>query len=1499
MEELNSPGGIPVDPEYGRFELLEDEGSDSAYSQASSIHDFRVEHDRRYREYMEGHPFPYDEVYGESEASLHELVYLLLDHKYFLSPINESSLRCIADLGTGSGLWAEAVAHRYPDTNVVGMDFSYRNSVEPNCSFLLQDITEEFILDDTSTTFDLIHIRNLYFDVKGWESIYTECFKNMKAGGWIEQYDVVRDAGTDDDSELPNSEIRKLSDLQRKIAVASGRDFQVSSKRKQTIEAAGFVDVQEQRVKLPLGPWPTDPKLKDIGRFFERFYKTSLQDWLMQSCTTLLGWTRKEVNSACARAFQEINSRQQHFYFQLVIIIGRKPTEAEWHTKPLESQGDQNLHPINDLVGGVTRALGTVPSVLAPLRSHKSGSRWDEDLDSLSDLSEVSSVQSLPSLVSDSSSASILDKYASKAVEHVSALFLEDHVLASMYETAVAKLGRERFLENHDRLLKAFFNDIRSEAQHPVQLVTIRDLRRRHRRHEITLLIHNIFEPLNIHKQETMRTLRDQKPSRKQLLDDYLRSTSTAPMYSQMGLESNNVAPLDQNVESADKGDDSSTSDDDDDPPLGQKDRETYSYLEPLETFITKGNAFARFRSNFNYLLRPPTNLEEALKSRDFYIIQRFLARNFPAAASSDYEWLHELDEAGYSKSEIAELLLGDICESPWIHFTPKAQTKHRIRTMFHVTGCAHQENFDPKPQSLPHSESVHSRSLPLYGDIGRQVEECCGIGGVVPSSRDVSSWNGSVTFEERSSVSMVTYAVSSRTELLVRISNVLDKFCTAAAAVQSAELCCDSFTVLLRMGNCLELRRIELRPAAEMAFYINLVLQDDNTQAALRRCVQRAEYILQELRVTIPETIPDVDLHYCALAAQFLCTAFLSYIQAHVGSIDPFFLDTPQRKIILLGNQRIPGDFAVNAELVELTCLAAMTQQPVLAFSSGVSNQEMHSKSEPSRYDILTNAEDCLDTWGPGYFVHNKANPNKIHAIAIGGGYVSLVDTNTSLFHWAKGTPEESASWATFEAYTIMRIGTAVRINQNCNMDESAYRKSSFCALEPLGTRGVFWEAQERQAGFQAGQYLTGTYSQTWNKIPGITLKQRNLQRSDWHLIHFLEQSWGLQVSFCTSVARRVSLRELVTDLLPTFVNPLEQDTWEELVNSHNIIQNFTRGNLFDWLRTLSPLLQIYVLALIRAILEQLQHTGLDRRNATLAIAWPQEGDIERGLKIPCKAQTYWAQIIADAEDCATFAYVTPKCLETNHVKCRGLQRAWQNASKVLVTEMSPSQPEGQPINANNNATSTDAASVTTTIIAAQTDWELEDKKTYYIKKLDSLLRVKVEKPSSASNDVAHLVVTSSNIPRGLWKRLLVKEEDQPSAICAMLLDVQSTILSSSWISNGSAIMKPATDDVHPFTASDEGLKILDVDKQDPISERNQDGDDQDAEDEADVLEEEKEEPAVEDRYALRKCSCAKICRTDNHVPVQLRRSVCDVYEVQKTGIYQAFNEHETRTVV
>lgn len=111
----------------------------------------------------------------------------------------------------------------------------------------------------------------------------------MNSGGWIEQLEVEIDAFTDDETEDPNSYIKSLAAYSAEMSRAARRDFQVSRSMKQMIEEAGFVDVQEQKLKLPLGPWSTDPKMKDVGRFYERFYKTGLQGWLLQICTRWLG----------------------------------------------------------------------------------------------------------------------------------------------------------------------------------------------------------------------------------------------------------------------------------------------------------------------------------------------------------------------------------------------------------------------------------------------------------------------------------------------------------------------------------------------------------------------------------------------------------------------------------------------------------------------------------------------------------------------------------------------------------------------------------------------------------------------------------------------------------------------------------------------------------------------------------------------------------------------------------------------------------------------------------------------------------------------------------------------------------------------------------------------------------------------------------------------------------------------------------------------------------
>lgn len=52
-----------------------------------------------------------------------------------------------------------------------------------------------------------------------------------------------------------------------------GRTFLVVERAKKLLEEAGFVDIVEHKVKVPIGSWPADPKLKELGRW-NLFLKT-------------------------------------------------------------------------------------------------------------------------------------------------------------------------------------------------------------------------------------------------------------------------------------------------------------------------------------------------------------------------------------------------------------------------------------------------------------------------------------------------------------------------------------------------------------------------------------------------------------------------------------------------------------------------------------------------------------------------------------------------------------------------------------------------------------------------------------------------------------------------------------------------------------------------------------------------------------------------------------------------------------------------------------------------------------------------------------------------------------------------------------------------------------------------------------------------------------------------------------------------------------------------
>ncbi|KAF2475189.1 uncharacterized protein BDR25DRAFT_213279 [Lindgomyces ingoldianus] len=1012
----------------------------------------------------------------------------------------------------------------------------------------------------------------------------------------------------------------------------------------------------------------------------------------------------------------------------------------------------------------------------------------DEDCDLVSDVSDVSSVFSSSSSLDSFSSRGSHEDARRMTAQHLAYNLSKDPFLQPLYIQAMQEVRRDRFSRNHDRLLKKFLADLRLESRDRIHLLVVRFLRNRSQREQVTSQICQLSQPRpSLANQRTMQQYLDQEEDRGYRLERFLEASSekarsTTPRIAD-GADNRNKAieakedeygdsgdtkdeNIDDNVNKEDDEDDEVDEDDEDDEDELDGEIEgvqagSLPHLESVVAFLTKGPSFQAFKSSLHHFIHPPTTIEEALGGQNIKGLRQLLKKRFDVVAQGEYSWIHELDDIGYTRDEIADLLFEQASDAPWIYFEPNTFNLVEVQAGIHLPGCVHQFFSSDQPPS-DQSTTTPLRRFP-FGDwrgVTNTVQELCGLAGITPTSRDSEKWNGSINFEERNSMAVVTYSRPSDSNdldhhaVISRISNSLERFCSAAGYVQAAGLCCDSFTILRlpphspgqqeKSELLVEMCRIDFKLALQMLSELKSLsvlcnIRPVDTVNIQEIALQVLQPVMQgSTEATYGNGVSAV-LQSCSLAVQLVCLGFLSYSQAHAGAIRPFFLDTLLRKIQLLGIQAYTDECdRIEASLHSLTCIGDMVQAPVLTFNLVQPWILPLSASKPLAYDLLTNAQDLLDTWGPGQFVIHVDESKLPSAIKLGDGIVFASDLENNKFHWSRRVSLEHLSRGTLDPWSKIIIGTPVIVNGNCIIDEQKCWENSSTFLEPLGPYGTHWELDEKQLGIQVGHYALLQAVAASHKLPAQTLKQHRLQQDDETLILFLDNLWGVQVSFCTRIARRVPLREMVADMLPIFAMAFissqdEELSWKELKTTHDILSAFQQKGIRDWLIKLPPQLHQNVLKMVRRIFTVLQHTGLDRGGKNLLVAWPHEREIFRCFKIPCEKESSWVGILADSEDCATFAYVSTKCLETKEIKCNGPDPAWKDAIPMLET-----------------------AVVLHSKDPARLTGSLQHNATYFFQKLDSLFFVRVQRPDATGT--ANLVTSRSKSPMEIQRRVLVK---------------------------------------------------------------------------------------------------------------------------------------------
>ncbi|KAL1982369.1 hypothetical protein VTN96DRAFT_1400 [Rasamsonia emersonii] len=294
-------------------------------SLTTSARSYEWRHGRRYHSYQAGsYQFPNDEWEQDRLDMVHHVVYRLLGDRLFLAPINPEGMR-ILDIGTGTGIWPIQMGDLYPTAHIVGNDLS---PIQPqwmlpqNVEFMIDDVEQDWVCPQP---YDYIHCRYMCAAIRDWPRLVEQCYQNLKPGGWIEFQDFEALPYSEDDSVTPDNHLIKMLRYLGEACDKVGRTLNPGPFLKGWVEQAGFTRINEQIFKLPIGAWPKDRRLKELGSFMAVSFIEGVEAFTLTPFIDVLGWSKDEVMEFNAKVRQDVTRREAHPIYNYYVVTAQKP----------------------------------------------------------------------------------------------------------------------------------------------------------------------------------------------------------------------------------------------------------------------------------------------------------------------------------------------------------------------------------------------------------------------------------------------------------------------------------------------------------------------------------------------------------------------------------------------------------------------------------------------------------------------------------------------------------------------------------------------------------------------------------------------------------------------------------------------------------------------------------------------------------------------------------------------------------------------------------------------------------------------------------------------------------------------------------------------------------------------------------------------------------------------------------------------------------------------
>ncbi|KAE9366332.1 S-adenosyl-L-methionine-dependent methyltransferase [Stipitochalara longipes BDJ] len=336
----------PVAPAYAAFPSELEIGTDSSDSGSrdddsalggsvlgstsslrSSIYDYLEENGRTYHAFNSGKYMLPNDIREQDRLDLqHHSFKIMLDGNLNLAPVTNPHR--VLDLATGTGIWAIEFAQEHPESSVTGTDLSpiQPDFVPANCQFEINDAEEEW---NFSQPFDYIHARAIVTCFKNNPAIVQKIFENLAPGGYFELQDPCLPMRCDDGT-LEGTPLNEWNEKLVESMSRIGRNLRDGQNWGQYMRDAGFEDVVEHRIYVPVNPWARGKKNKLLGAISQQNLLEGVESMSKAAFTRVLGWSPERLEELLEGVRANLQDKHVHAYGIVYFAYGRKPgTVAE------------------------------------------------------------------------------------------------------------------------------------------------------------------------------------------------------------------------------------------------------------------------------------------------------------------------------------------------------------------------------------------------------------------------------------------------------------------------------------------------------------------------------------------------------------------------------------------------------------------------------------------------------------------------------------------------------------------------------------------------------------------------------------------------------------------------------------------------------------------------------------------------------------------------------------------------------------------------------------------------------------------------------------------------------------------------------------------------------------------------------------------------------------------------------------------------------------------